>query len=250
MGIRRLRLVRESILDLPQFRDASNQPLSFRPDSPLAVISDDIADNELIQNYLAQGILVEVDENGKVLPPPAAPALQSDAERGVAPRRENRGAGANPEDGTAPKQNTTTNPALTTTGMPRDRQSRGAGANPEDGTAPRPGGVVHAGTNQVRLDAPKQDIKKGEPAPSAIDENSPTMQAAKAESDMRAGLDEHGNLRQPPGNADAASAEELASRRDHSTMTAESAPKTTPNVDTEQNPDASRGGYGSKRQKR
>ena len=238
MANRRLRLVRESILELPQFRDVSNQTLTFRPDSPLAIVTDEVADNELVQSYLAQGLLVEIDENGEVKPPPAAaPVIQSDAEKGLTPPRQSRGAGANPEDGTGPRPGKAAAPQGA--GLSQNRQARGAGANPEDGTASRPGGIVspNTGVVQKNVSAALQQTagKPAEEAPTAIDVQSPQMQAAQGEAAFR----------KETASATPGAAEELASRREAGTLDTE-----TPATHGDPGSDPSRGGVFGKKNRR
>ena len=229
-----LRLTRASIFNFPQFTDVNNQPLAFNPGSPLVTVGDDVLQDEVIQLYLAQGTLVEVNEDGTIIPPPAAPAIQSDAERGVGVTRQERGAGANPEDGTAPAPIVIPGDGQVIATLPRNRQERGAGANPEDGTAVVPG--------KARKDVPQAE----EDPTSGIDPNNASSGAAGAESAARNALRERAgqnvNADAAPGqgvNPDGGDAGQVASddgttdnnavasNSDESTIASEDASQTT-----------------------
>ncbi len=264
MGFHRVRLVRETILELPGLKTQTNQPLVFSPDSPLNIISDEVFNDPIVQYYLAQNSIVEIGEDGAPVPPPAAPEIQSDAERGVGPTRDEKPAGANPEDGTRERPKTYPRPGTPMGGYSQAREDRPAGANPEDGTRHVNAGHVNPSTGQIQGDLPNRERDKdappvGQPKPgeeptSAIDEAAPQFQASKAEGEFKQALDEHGHMRQPTGNATAPAAEELAGRRDGGTSTVEGAPTPENNLETSaelaHNEDTSKGSHGSTKKRR
>lgn len=212
MELRRLRLAREAVLDFPSLKDYTNQPLSFRPDMAIRTVTPDVLDDIMIQQYLSQGMLEEIDEEGKPLPPPPAPNLVPDSMAKLSPQREERPAGANPEDGTKPASPTPKQ--VSDQQLSVQRMERPAGANPEDGTASKTGGMVSAG--KVIPEVPQSTEGMT---------TTPTQQGTGPELKEQSESPVPNEQNSAPANSEASpeSAEELASRRDQNTLSEESA---------------------------
>lgn len=76
MKLHWLKLNRPTILEIPQLKDYAGQALVFKePAFRMRCVTDDVFNNALVKAYRDQLLIIEVDGNGAVLTPAAAPSV-------------------------------------------------------------------------------------------------------------------------------------------------------------------------------
>lgn len=75
MTLHWLQMNRACVLEVPQLKDYGGQPLVFKGALQRRCVQDDVFKHHVIQTYLAQLLLIEVDAAGAVMVP-AAPTVE------------------------------------------------------------------------------------------------------------------------------------------------------------------------------
>ena len=130
MSLRRLKLMRECILELPQLKDYGGQSLIFRPDWKVRVVTEDVFNNPTLVAYREQLLLAEVDEEGNLAAPTAAPAAPAVIENTPEVKTD-------PE--TPPAENSSSEPAVTENSESTPEQS--SDSTDSTGSAESSGGI-------------------------------------------------------------------------------------------------------------